>query len=105
MGGEQHLSLVLLVVFLLYGFSNIYIIVFLRRHDGYILGLREFFALYVGNVRNYKKLNDLFVSSFLRDDTHVIFNRGVSAVHLAAPLLIPVSIVVFVAATWPSVDR
>jgi hypothetical protein len=75
------------VLFLLYGSTNIYIIVFLRRHDGYVLGLSDFFFLYLGNVRNYKRLNDRFVSTALRVGTHVTFNRGESIVHLAAPLL------------------
>ena len=96
MDNEQYFSLVIFLIFLLYGFSNIYIVVFLRRHEDFALGLLDFLALYLGNVKNYKKLNDLFVSSFTRSNTHVVFNRGVSVMHLAAPLLIPVSIAFFI---------
>ena len=95
MVSEQHFSYVVASLILLYGLSNIYIIVFLRRHDDYVLGLPDFFSLYLGNIRNYKKLNARFVSSFLRSRTHVVFNRSVSVIHLAAPLLIPVSIAFF----------
>lgn len=99
MDDELYLSLVVFILFLLYGFSNIYIIVFLRRYEGSALGLFDFFALYLGNVKNYKKLNDRFMESVVRNNTHVRFNRTVSITHLVAPLLIPLSVVFFIVIT------
>ena len=94
MSKEFCLSLTIFVLFLLYGFSNLYIIIFLRVKNNYIVGLSGFISLFMGNIKNYKKLNDHFVNSFMQSKTNIVLNRCISVIHLVSPLLIPLSVII-----------
>jgi hypothetical protein len=84
------------ILFLLYGGSNLYIISYLRKKGDHTVGMIDFLSIFAGNIKNYKKLNDMFVQSFMERKNNVVFNKCISIIHLASPLLIPVAIVYFV---------
>lgn len=94
MDKEMALSFSLFILFFLYGFSNIYIIVYLRKKEDYNLGLYAFIALFMGDIKNYKKMNEQFVFSFMKYGRNIVPNRVISIIHIASPLLIPVVLVV-----------
>jgi hypothetical protein len=95
---EFGFSLTVFILFILYGASNLYILVFLRIKDNYSVGLLDFLSIFMGNINNYKKLNKLFVKSFMSNRNNVVLNKGISIIHLVSPLLIPISIILWVLA-------
>lgn len=97
MHSEAMLSAALFASVLVYGAANIYIVTFLRKHEGLSMGLAEFLAVYAGNIKNYKKLNEQFLASSRESPATLFFNRLVALAHLLSPFLIPASIVVFIA--------
>ncbi len=98
MSSESFLSLAVFLLFFLYGGSNIYIVTYLRKNSSSVMDLSDFFSTYLGNIKNYKKLNDSFVEAAKENGINYLFNRIVGIVHLAAPLLIPT--VILAVAIW-----
>ena len=76
------------LVFMCYGFSNLYIAVFLRKKEGRIIGLLDFIGIFMGNIRNYLDLNRRFRKALGSSGEHVFLNRCVGLVHLVSPVLI-----------------
>ena len=89
-------SLTIFILFMLYGMSNLYILIYLRIQENYAVGLLGFLSIFMGDIKNYKKLNDLFVNSFKSSKTNVVLNKCISIIHLVSPLLIPISLVFWI---------
>lgn len=87
---------IIFLLFLLYGFSNLYIIIYLRKKEKYSIGLAEFMGVVLGNIKNYFYLNKSFKKSFISGGTNVPFNNCVAITHLLSPLLIPIVILLWV---------
>ena len=81
-------SSIIFLLFFLYGGSNLYILVYLRKNDEYVVGLAEFISLFLGNIRNYKNLNKKFVSCYSRKDEQLLLNKIVAFSHLFTPFCI-----------------
>lgn len=82
--------------FLFYGFSNLYIIIFLRKKENHVVGLIEFITLFMGNIKNYINLNKRFRKRVVLDGDNIFFNRTISIMHLLSPVLIPLFILYWV---------
>jgi hypothetical protein len=80
------LSIFLLFAF--YGFSNLYIIVYLRKKANHVMGLVEFILLFAGDIKNYYRLNKAFKKTYLTEGVNIFFNSLVAIIHLASPLII-----------------
>lgn len=87
---------IIFLLFLFYGFSNLYIIIFLRKKENHTIGYSEFIALVLGNIKNYFYLNKSFRKSFISGGINVPFNNCVAIMHLLSPLLIPIVILLWV---------
>ncbi len=98
MNSESFLSLIIFFLFFLYGGSNIYIVTYLRKKSSSVMDLSDFFSTYLGNIKNYKKLNDSFVKTAKENGSSYLFNRIVAIVHLIVPLMIPA--VILTVAVW-----
>lgn len=83
----------LFALLLAFGGSNIYIVRFLRLHDGHRMGMSDLLALTLGHVANYVRLRRRFVDCSVRCGRHGEFHRAVAFAHAATPLLIVVVIV------------
>ncbi len=92
------LSVTIFFLFFLYGGSNIYIVTYLRKNASSAMDLTDFFSTYLGNIKNYKELNDSFVEAAKENGSNYLFNRTVAVIHLIAPVLIPT--VLLVTAIW-----
>ncbi len=88
MQAESWLGLAFFVLFAAYGFSNVYIIVFLRKHGSFTLDLGGFLSVYAGDVKNYRKLNRMFVDACRERGASPGFTTLVSFTHLGAPVLV-----------------
>jgi len=87
---------IIFIFFLFYGFSNLYIIIFLRKKANYVIGLFEFIALFMGNIKNYINMNKRFRKSFISGNINALFNNCVAIMHLFSPLLIPIFILLWI---------
>jgi hypothetical protein len=85
---EEWLSIVVFLLFAIYGFSNVYIVIYLRRHAGLALDLLGFFSVYAGDVKNYKKLNRMFSVSYQERGTSPVVGKCISLAHLWTPVVI-----------------
>lgn len=88
------LSCALFLLFLCYGVSNLYIIVYLRVKEDCVVGTEGFISLFLGDIKNYKKMNEFFVASFMKNNDRILLNRTISIIHLASPLLIPFTLLI-----------
>jgi hypothetical protein len=93
---DLYFTIIIFIFFLSYGFSNLYIIVFLRRKENHVVSLLEFIALFMGNIKNYINMNKRFKQRFLLDNNFVFFNRCILIMHLISPVLIIISIISWV---------
>ena len=94
---DLYFTVIIFVLFLSYGLSNLYIIVFLRKKENYVVGLLEFIIIFMGNIKNYINMNKRFRKRFVLSGNNVLFNRCISVMHLLSPILIPISIFIWVA--------
>jgi len=85
---QEWISLAFIVLFASYGLSNLYIIVFLRKHGNFSLDLVGFLSLYAGDMRNYRKLNQMFLLHSLERGGSPAFARMISVAHLASAFLL-----------------
>ena len=79
-----------------YGFSNLYLIVYFRKKENYIIGLLEFILIFMGNVKNYLNMNRRFRKRVELDGNNMLFNKCISIIHLISPILIPIAILSWV---------
>jgi hypothetical protein len=93
---DFYYTVIIFLLFLIYGFSNLYIIIFLRKKENYIVGLFEFITLFMGNIKNYINMNKRFRESFISEETNGIFNKSIAVMHLLSPMLIPIFILFWV---------
>jgi len=93
---DLYFALVILVLFFCYGFSNLYIIAFLGKKGGHEIGLVEFVTIFMGNIKNYVNLNKRFRDTSELDGSNPFFNKCISIIHLCSPVLIIISILVWV---------
>ena len=89
---EFYFTVIIFILFLIYGFSNLYLIVYFRKKENYIIGLLEFILIFMGNVKNYLNMNRRFRKRVELDGDNILFNRCVSILHLISPILIPIAI-------------
>ncbi len=92
MNSDFYFTVIIFALFLFYGFSNLYIIVFLRKKENYVVGLTEFITIFMGNINNYINMNKRFIKRFVSDGNNLFFNSIISIMHLLSPILIPISI-------------
>ena len=88
MNSSLFFSLIITFLFFLYGFSNLYIIVYFRKNKEYIIRVLEFITIFLGNVKNYLNMNKEFKKLFLVKKDKIIFNKCVAVIHLFSPILI-----------------
>jgi hypothetical protein len=88
-------TVLLLILFTVYGGSNLYIIVYLRKNDSYQLTLVDFICLYLGNISNYWNLNKRFVNITILQNKHIYRNKLISASHICSPILIVMTIILW----------
>lgn len=93
---EFYFTVIIFILFLSYGFSNLYLIVFLRKKENYVIGFLEFIMIFMGNLKNYINMNKKFRKRFVLDNNNVFFNRCISIIHLLSPVLIAISILFWV---------
>jgi hypothetical protein len=93
---DLYYAVIIFLLFLFYGFSNLYIIIFLRKKENHTMGLFEFITLFMGNIRNYINMNKSFRKSFISRGINVPFNYCVAVMHISSPLLIPIVILLWV---------
>ena len=93
---DLYFTVIIFVLFLSYGFANLYIIVFLRKKENYVVGLLEFITIFMGNIKNYINMNKRFRKRFALNGNNVVFNRCISVMHLLSPVLIPISIIFWI---------
>jgi len=96
MDSDFYFTLIICILFLSYGFSNLYIIIFFRETENYVVGLFEFIAIFMGNIKNYMNMNKRFRKSAVLEGNNLLFNRCISIMHLLSPILIPISILFWV---------
>lgn len=87
------ITIYLLLCFAMYGFSNIFVITTIRKETGHIVGLVEFVGIYLGNVKNYYKLNKKFVECSKDAGRFKGFRKLMSVVHLFSIILIIFSLI------------
>ena len=96
MNSDLYFTIIIFAIFLSYGLSNFYIIVFLRKKENYVVGLFEFLTIFMGNIKNYINMNKRFRKSFVLAGNNIFFNRCIAITHLLSPILIPISIFIWV---------
>ena len=89
MNSDLFFPLIIFILFFLYGFSNLYIIIYFRKEGGHTIGLLEFITIFLGNIKNYVNMNKEFKKLFLVKDDKILFNKCVAVIHLFSPILIP----------------
>ena len=95
---ELFFTVLIFGFFTCYGFSNIYIIAYLRKKADYVVGVLEAVTLFMGNIKNHIDLNNRFRKAYVLEGDKVPFNNLVCLVHLVSPVLIPISILAWVLA-------
>jgi len=93
---DFYFTVTICALFLFYGFSNLYIIMYLRKKENYVVGLIEFITIFMGNIKNYINLNKRFRKWVVLDGDNIFFNRTISIMHLFSPVLIPLFILYWV---------
>ncbi len=93
MNSDILLSIIIFSLFCLYGLSNIYIIIVLRKNVNSTMNFTNFLSTYGGNIKNYKKMNDLFLKTIKQNKSNYLLNKIISIIHLYTPLLIPIVLV------------
>lgn len=93
---EFGFSLTVFILFFLYGLSNLYILIYLRKVENYAIGLLGFLSIFLGDIKNYKRINDTFVESYTSKRKNIAFNKFIALTHLIAPFLIPISIIFWI---------
>jgi hypothetical protein len=76
------------LIFTFYGFSNLYIIIYLRKKTNHAMGLAEFISLFAGDIKNYYRLNKTFKKTYLAEGVNIYFNNLVAIFHLSSPLVL-----------------
>lgn len=96
MDSDTYFTLIICFLFVLYGASNLYIIIFLREKENYIIGVFEFITIFMGNIKNYINLNKKYRKSFISSGNNLLFHSCVSILHIISPFLILISIISWV---------
>ena len=98
---DLYITLYLFVLFGIYGFTNIYLLVYLRKKSGYIVSFEDFIRLYLGNIKNYFFLNRRFLECVEDSNRDSIFNKLVAFAHKASLVLVLANFPLFMAlAFW-----
>lgn len=94
---DLYITIYLFLLFFLYGFSNIYVILFLRKKRGEIIGIEDFFRLYLGNIKNYFLLNKKFVDCSLSTNGNQFSYKAIALCHKVSLILILANFPLFMA--------
>ena len=84
---EQWLPLAFFVVTAAFAFSNLYVVVYLRRSGEFTLDLLGFLSLTLGDVKNYKKLNGMFSAACREHGHSPAARKFVAFLHLWSPIV------------------
>lgn len=91
MNNDLIFTITTLILFSIFGATNIFVIVYLRSKLGYRLDFIEFVRLYLGDINNYIRINKEFRKASYSSDSSFIY-KSIAVMHLVTPILIVISI-------------
>ena len=95
----KYFPFVLFILFFLYGFSFIFIVAYIRRKEGLSLDIIGFLKVFLGDLKNYYRLNQMFVKSAIKSNLNKYITYLISYINLASPVAIVVIVVVWAVLT------